>query len=291
MSTTHCGPEIWDDEIWHALAVSAVRSARNAGALCVLPVALAYRACVHVYAGELTAASALIDEAHAVSAATRMAPHRCAPLALVAWRGHEAAAMHEIDAAIQDATARGEGRALGFAQYATAVLYNGLGQYQKALTAARRACAHDDLGVTGWGLAELVEAAARSGDPAAAADALERLAERTTASATDWALGIEARCRALVSGGETAARLYEEAIERLAGTRIHVDLARAHLHDGEWLRRHARRVEARGHLHRAHDAFASMGADAFAERARRELLATGEKHDALPSHVPDAASA
>jgi tetratricopeptide (TPR) repeat protein len=176
-----------------------------------------------------------------------------------------------------NATARGEGRAVGFAKYVTALLHNGLGRYQDALDAARNACAHDDLGICGWALTELVEAAARSDRHEIASDALRRLEERTRASGTNWALGIEARSRALLSEGEAAERLYREAIERLACTRIRVELARARLHYGEWLRRERRRVDAREQLRRAYDAFASMSAEGLAERSRRELMATCEK--------------
>jgi DNA-binding CsgD family transcriptional regulator len=270
-------PELWDDEMWHQLATRAVGLARDAGALSVLPMALSYRACVHVHAGEFAAASALIEEADAISVATGNAPLRYTSLLLVAWRGQETAALNVIESDIRDATARGEGRALRFARYVTALLYNGLGRYREAFDAAHDACARDDLGVGGWALTELVEAAARSDRREIASEALRRLEERTSASGTDWALGVEARSRALLSEGEAAERLYREAIERLAGTRIRVELARARLHYGEWLRRERRRVDAREQLRHAHDAFASMGAEAFAERARRELIATSER--------------
>ncbi len=222
-------------------------------------------------------ASTLFEEAYAISEATGNAPLRHASLLLAAWCGPEAAALKVIEAGIQEGTARGLGRAIGFAHYVTALLYNGLGRYQEALAAAQRACAYDDLGVFGWALIELVEAGARSDCGDVASDALRRLAERTRATGTDWALGIEARSRALLSEGEVAEGLYREAIERLARTRIRVELARAYLHYGEWLRRQNRRVDAREQLRHAYDAFDSMGAEGFAERARRELLATGEK--------------
>jgi DNA-binding CsgD family transcriptional regulator/tetratricopeptide (TPR) repeat protein len=270
-------PELWDDETWHELATRAVTLARDTGALAVLPVALTSRACVDVYAGEFDAASALIEEADAITEATGSAPLRYTSLALAAWRGEEGAALKLIDSGIQDATARGEGRALGFAYYGTAVLYNGLGRYKEALVAAQRACAHDDLGLFGLALVELVEAATRSGSLAAASDAADRLVERTRACGTDWALGIQARSRALVSEDDAAESLYREAIERLGHTRIRVELARAHLHYGEWLRRQGRRIDAREQLRSAHAAFARMGAAGFAERAKREILATGEK--------------
>ena len=275
--------DLWDDQTWHELATRAVRICRDAGALAVLPNALTYRASLHVLAGEFTAASGLIEEAYAIAEAIGSAPLRYPSLLLAAWRGQEAAGLKVIEAGIQDARARGLERPIGFAQCVTAVLYNGLGRYQEALAAGQRARAYfpaddlDDLGPLGWALIELVEAGVRSDSREVASDALRQLAERTRASGTDWALGIEARSRALLSDGETAERLFREAIERLARTRIRVELTRAHLHYGEWLRRENRRVDAREQLRIAYDAFASMGAEGFAERTRRELLATGEK--------------
>jgi DNA-binding CsgD family transcriptional regulator len=269
-------PELWDDAAWHELTARAVGLARDAGALAVLPVALTYRAGVHVHAGEFGAAAGLIEEAEAITAATGNASLRYTSLMLAAWRGEEARALGLIDADVQDAIARGEGRALGLAGYATAVLYNGLGGYEAALAGARRACEHEDLGFFGWSLAELVEAGARSGASDEASTALQQLGERTRAAGSDWALGIQARSRALLSGGPAADALYREAIDRLGRSRIAVHLARAHLVYGEWLRREQRRVEAREHLRAAHDMFGRFGAAAFAERARRELQATGE---------------
>jgi DNA-binding CsgD family transcriptional regulator len=162
------------------------------------------------------------------------------------------------------------------AAYATAVLYNGLGRYETALAAAQQACEYDDLGLYGWALIEVVEAGARSGAHDAAAAALRPLEERTRGAGTDWALGIEARSRALLSNGPTADSLYVEAIDRLGHTRIVVHLARAHLVYGEWLRREERRVDAREQLRVAYEMLSRIGAEAFAERARRELMATGE---------------
>jgi DNA-binding CsgD family transcriptional regulator len=276
-SHRNLAPELWDDETWHELATRAVTLARDAGALAVLPNALTYRASLYVLAGEFAAASALIEEAYAIAEATGNAPLRYPSLLLAAWRGREAAALSVIEAGIQDATARGLDRPIGFALWVTALLYNGLGRYREALAAAQRACAHEDLGFFGFALAELVEAAARTDSPEVASDALRQLGERTRASGTDWGLGIEARSRALLSEGEAAERLYREGIERVGRTRIRVELARAQLHYGEWLRRENRRVDAREQLRPAYDAFASMGAEGFAERARRELVATGEK--------------
>ena len=172
-------------------------------------------------------------------------------------------------------TSRGEGRGVT-SQYAAALLYNGLGHYDKALAAAELACEYDDIGVLGWSLTELVEAAVRSGQPARASGALQRLSETTRASGTDWALGTEARSRALLSEGQAAENCYREAIERLGRTRMRPAVARAHLLYGEWLRRENRRRDARAELRTAHDLFTTMGIEAFAERARRELLATGD---------------
>ena len=275
--------DLWDDQTWYEIATRAVRICRDVGSLAVLPNALTYRAGLHVLAGEFAAASALIDEAYAIAEATGSAPLRYPSLLLAAWRGHEAEALNVIDACIQDAKARGLERPIGFSQCVTALLYNGLGRYHEALAAAQRARAYfptdhlDDLGQLGWALIELVEAGVHTGSRDLAADALRRLEERTSACGTDWALGIEARSRALLSEGDAAERLYREAIERLSRTRIRAELARARLHYGEWLRRENRRVDARQHLRRAHDEFASMGVGAFAARAKRELRSTGER--------------
>jgi DNA-binding CsgD family transcriptional regulator len=268
--------DLWDDEMWHELATRAVRLGRETGALTVLPLALTYRAVVHIHAGEFAAASALIEETDAITEATGNAPVRYSALLLVSWRGVEAEALELVNADVENATARGEGRAIGLAGFMTAVLYNGLGRYEAALASAQRACEYDDLGVFGFTLAELVEAGARSGAHDEAAAALRRLEERTSAVGTDWALGIQARSRALLSDGQAADSLYREAIERLERSRIAVHLARAHLVYGEWLRRENRRIDAREHLRTAHDMFSRAGAQAFAERAGRELSATGE---------------
>jgi DNA-binding CsgD family transcriptional regulator len=175
-----------------------------------------------------------------------------------------------------ESTFRSEARSIFMSEYSRAVLSNGLGRYESALVAAQRSCRQVDLGLHGWALSELVEAATRTGNRRTATDALRRLSERTQASATEWALGVEARSRALVSNGRAAESLYREAVERLGCTRIDVHLARSHLLYGEWLRRSNRRVDAREQLRRAHAIYDATGAEAFAERARRELLATGE---------------
>jgi DNA-binding CsgD family transcriptional regulator len=268
-------PEVWDDESWHALAERGVAVARDTGALTLLPIALTYRAGVAVHAGEFDAAAELVEEADAIIRATGNAPLAYTSLVLAAWRGRPDPALAAIEAGMAEAAARGEGRAIALAEYATAVLHNGLGAYDAALRAAERAREYQDLGLYAWTLSELIEAAVRCGRPELAVGALEELADRTGPAGTDWALGMQARARALVSGDDPEP-LYQEAIERLARTRIAVHLARARLLYGEWLRRASRRVDAREQLHAAHDSLAATGADAFAERARRELEATGE---------------
>jgi DNA-binding CsgD family transcriptional regulator len=268
--------DLWADERWHELATRAVRLCRDAGALIVLPLALGYRAVVHLHAGEFAAASSLAEEADAITEATGNAPARYSSLLLAAWRGVDADALEDMNWALENAIARGEGRAIGGYGYATAVLYNGLGRYEAALAGARSACEYDDLGIRGFALAELVEAGARSGAHEEAAAALRSLEERTGAAGTDWALGVQAWSAALLSDGKAAESRYREAIERLGRTRIAVHLARAHLVYGEWLRRENRRIDAREHLRTAYDMFSRTGAEAFAERARRELMATGE---------------
>jgi DNA-binding CsgD family transcriptional regulator len=231
---------------------------------------------VHIHAGEFAAASALIEESNSITAATGYAPLGFASGLLVTWRGDEAKAKDHFARKMPNARLRGEGRAIGQWNYMSALLYNGLGRYDEALACAREACEHDDLGVRGYALIELVEAAARGGSPEVAAEALRELEERTLAVGTDWALGILARSRALLASGEAPNTLHLEAIERLGRSRMVVHLARAHLLYGEWLRREHRRLDAREQLRVAYDMFHGMGAEAFAARARRELLATGE---------------
>jgi DNA-binding CsgD family transcriptional regulator len=268
--------EVWDDDSWDELTIRAVTLARDAGALMVLPIFLLYRAAVLIYAGEFATASVLIAEADAIVEATGNTRWQGTSLLLAAWRGQEDPTLNMAAASIKAATARGEGRAICMAELSRAVVYNGLGRYPDALAAAQRACEHEDFGMVNWPLTELVEAAARDGRLDVAATALGRLVQRTRAAGTDWALGIQARSRALVGDGEDADSLYREAIERLARTRIVVHHARAQLLYGEWLRRENRRTDARRQLRAAHDTFGRVGAEAFAERARRELLATGE---------------
>jgi DNA-binding CsgD family transcriptional regulator/tetratricopeptide (TPR) repeat protein len=266
---------VWDDETWHILASRHVKLARNAGALSELQLAVRSRILLHAHAGELEEGAALIAEAQAVADATGSQLGPYGALGVAAFRGREAEATELIQATMDGVTSRGEGRGVT-SQYAAALLYNGLGHYDKALAAAELVCEYDDLGVLGWSLAELVEAAVRSSQPARAFDALQRLSETTRASGTDWALGTEARSRALLSEGQTAENCYREAIERLGRTRMRPAVARTHLLYGEWLRRENRRRDARAELRTAHGLFTTMGIEAFADRARRELLATGD---------------
>jgi DNA-binding CsgD family transcriptional regulator len=267
---------LWDDESWHVLSARHVQLARTAGALTVLPLALEMHCASQVNAGEFAAAQALIDEIDAITAAAGSAPLNDAAVLLAGWRGIEAAALARIASAMEDAAERGEESTLTLAEYATAVLYNGLGRHDLALAAAQRSCEHHPAKAYARALIELVEGATRSGRPELAADAFEQLSEATTLSGTDWALGLEARTRALISEGEAAERCHREAIGRLARTRARVELARAQLLYGEWLRREQRPLDAREQLRAAYDLCLEAGMEAFAERAARELLASGE---------------
>ncbi|HWB21659.1 MAG TPA: LuxR C-terminal-related transcriptional regulator [Gaiellaceae bacterium] len=268
---------VWDDAGWHAISDAHVRIAREAGALGELPVALGQRAYAHLFAGELTAAASLIEEIQTATEATGslLAPY--APVALAAFRGREPEAASLIDNSRTDVLDRGEGLGLSVLDWAEAVLYNGLGRYEDARAAALRVGEHpSDFGTSNWGAAELIESAVRTGRPDLAAAARALLDERAGASGTDWALGILARSNALLAEDEVAEGLYVEAIERLGRSPMAADLARAHLLYGEWLRRRRRRLDAREQLRTAHDLFSDFGMEAFAERARVELEATGE---------------
>jgi DNA-binding CsgD family transcriptional regulator len=269
---------VWDYETCVAVATRGVLVARESGALAVLAVSVNVLAQAVALGGESGSAASLIAEADSVTEATgtQVAPYGA--LVLAGLQGREAEAATVIDGTIRDATAGGQGTAVQYAHWARSILLNGLGRYPEALAAAQ--AASDDtpeLFVSAWALSELIEAAARSEDKTRARGALERLAEATSAAETDWGLGIAARSRALLSEGETAERLYREAIERLGRTRLRPELARAHLLYGEWLRRENRRVDARERLRTAHEQFSSIGMEAFAQRARKELLATGER--------------
>jgi ATP/maltotriose-dependent transcriptional regulator MalT len=241
-----------------------------------LPIALMHLSLMHVFEGKLDTAAALVEEIDSIIDATGSRRINVAKLMLAACKGDEARASKLIDEAERDAIERGEGFVLTFGEHAQAVLHNALGHYETALDNAQRASAQDELHASAWSLPELVEAAVRSDKPELATDALERLCQCTHVAGTEWALGIEARSRALLSDGAIAEALYREAIDRLGRCRVALQLARAHLLYGEWLRRRGRRVDAREQLRIARAKFLEMGAEAFAQRAIRELLATGE---------------
>ncbi|WP_218775836.1 helix-turn-helix transcriptional regulator, partial [Streptomyces sp. 13-12-16] len=276
--------ELWDDETWHVLTTRAVRVARETGALNFLPLALSYRAAVHVHAGEFDQAAELINESGNLTEVTGNSPLGYAPLLLTAWRGDDVRAAELIRTGVRSASTWGEGRAIGLGHYLLAVLLNGLGRYEEALVSAELGCQYDDLAVAGFTLMELVEAAVRGGDPETAAAALARLEERAAVSGTEWALGVLARSRALLSDGRTADRLYGEALGHLGRSRVALHLARTHLVYGEWLSGEGRHADARAQLRTAFDMLQGFGAGAFAERARRELLALGES---VRSHEAD----
>jgi DNA-binding CsgD family transcriptional regulator len=268
--------DVWDDELWHVLATRGVRVARDTGALNLLANAANYLAALNVHSGNFAAAEALIDEVDAITQATGLPPLKYAAVMLAASRGDQAQVQTFFETSFQNVSERGEGSAFGLFWWLFALLHNGHGHYGEALAAARQACEHEDVMAYGWALVELIEAGVRVGRPDEAAAALERLSERTQASGTDWALGIEAVSRALLSDGQDAEPLYREAVERLARTLGVVHLARARLLYGEWLRRENRRVDAREQLRAAHEMFSGIGAEGFSERARHELAATGE---------------
>jgi DNA-binding CsgD family transcriptional regulator/tetratricopeptide (TPR) repeat protein len=269
---------VWDYDTCVAVAARGVQLARDSGALTVLVVAVNVLAQAVALGGDFDRAEALIAEAHAVRDATgaQVAPYGA--LVLAGLQGREPDASTLIDTTITEATAGGQGTAVQYAHWARSVILNGLGRYPEALAAAREA--GDDtpeLFVSAWALSELIEAATRSNERELARASLQRLAAITVVAGNDWALGIVARSRALVSDGQTAQRFYLEAIERLGRTRLRPEVGRAHLVYGEWLRRENRRVESRVELRLAHEMFTAIGMEAFTERARIELLATGEK--------------
>ena len=270
-------PDLFDDRAWHILATRSVQLARDKGALGVLPIALNNLATLRSFEGDLEAASGLLEESDAIADATGTARIAFAKVTLAAFRGDETKVSELVDVGDAAAHDRGEGVLITFGEHARALLYNGLGRYDAALPSAESASARDELCVSEWSLPELVEAATRSGRRDIAEGALVRLTERTQAAGTEWALGIEARSRALLSEEASAEELYREALERLGSCRLTSERGRAHLLYGEWLRRAGRRVDAREQLYTAHDLLAAIGMDAFAERTRRELLATGEK--------------
>jgi DNA-binding CsgD family transcriptional regulator len=269
---------VWDYDRCFKIGTRAVALARDLGALEVLAAADNATGQAAAFGGDFASAALLIAEVDAVKEATgtRIGPY--AAIALAGIRGREAEASELIDRVTTEATTGGQGTAVQYAHWAKSVLLNGLGRYQEALAAAVQASEHTpELFIASWALPELIEAASRTENAELAKGALTRLGEHTKACETDWALGIHARSRALVTGAEAAEPLYREAIERLGRTRLRPDLARAHLLYGEWLRRQHRRVDARARLRVAYDLCITIGMEAFAERARGELIATGER--------------
>jgi DNA-binding CsgD family transcriptional regulator len=267
--------EIWDDEGAYVLSQHHVEIARKAGALSEVALALSSRTPVLVFAGELPAAGSAVAETAAVEEATGIASAPYGALIVAAWQGHSREAQVLIEDTLREATARGEGVGVAICEYTRAVLANSAGEYHDALTAARSASEYREVVAENWGLLELIESATRSGRSDLARDTLNRLAEKTQACGTEWALGVEARSRALVSADGGAEDHFREAIDRLGRTRMRGDLARARLLYGEWLRRANRRVDARSALSNAFEMFTAMGMAGFAERARRELSAAG----------------
>jgi DNA-binding CsgD family transcriptional regulator len=268
---------MWDDHAWTVLFTRQLELARRTGALSALAFALGTGTTVYAFFGELGTAALLEEEQRAASDATGIASDPSPRLGLASLRGREAEFEQLMRTMIREAEARGEGIALTTAEFLSGGLYNALGRYEAALAAVLPAERFYSEGSAIWALTELIEAAVRLGQPERAQRAFERVEETTRAAGTDWALGIEARLRALLSDGDDAEELYNEAITRLARTRIRIQLARTHLLYGEWLRRQRRRLDAREQLRTAHEMFRDAGVDAFAERARVELEATGER--------------
>lgn len=264
-----------DDESFHLLSGRNLQLARDTGALTLLPQAIEMHAVCLMDAGELGSAQDLLDEATAITDALGTAPIVDGALLLISWLGDEAAAQERIQDSIRDATERGEETAITAAEYARALLFNALGRHEDALVAAQRSCDHHPAKAYPKALVEMIEAAAPTGRLDLGQEAFTQLSEGTSLIATDWALGLEARARALLSDGDMAERWYLEAVECLGRTRVRTELGRTHLLYGEWLRRAGQRLEARAQLRTAHEMFTSMGAQAFTLRAEHELLATG----------------
>jgi len=268
---------VWEEEYWYATVARQLQSVRQAGLLVDLPIWVQTMAIMTAWRGDFAAAASLIAEAEAIAAATGSGFARYAAVFLAGFRGAEAEAAPLIEAVITAARAVGQGLGVQWSQWISAIMYNSLGRYEQALAEAQQAAEQaPELFISMWALAELIEAASRTGQTALAADALGRLAEATSTGQSDWGQGIYARCRALLSDGADAEGWYGEAVGRLSRTGFRSELARAYLLYGEWLRRQGRRADARAQLRTAHEMFAAIGMLAFAERARRELLATGE---------------
>jgi len=269
---------LWDFESWSATSSRQVELAREVGALAMLSVALNGQAMIAAWSGDLEAAGALVAEDDAIKHATgaQIAPYGA--MLLAAYQGRIADATALVTTTIEDSIVRGEGLGVDLARWTAAILNNGVGRYEQALAMASPASAETPgLYISTWMLPERIEAAVRCGQPEVAASALQEFMTAAEPGDSDWGLGVAARSQAMLTEGQRAESFYRESIERLSRTRILTELARTHLLCGEWLRRENRRVDARQHLRTAHEMFLRMSADGFAERARRELAATGEQ--------------
>ena len=267
---------LWDFDGWSAISTRQVEVAREAGGLALLSVALTGHGMIAAWSGDLEAAASLAAEDEALKQATGAGIAPYGAMLLAAYQGRSNEASELIEATTNDSVVRGEGLGVDLARWTTAILANGLGRYEEALAAAQPASDETPgLYISTWMLPERIEAAVRHAKPKVAAEALEQFTEHAHIADAQWACGVEARSRALLSEGEAAEHLYREAIDRLSTTRVRTELARAHLLFGEWLRRQNRRVDARQQLHTAHDLFASMGADGFGDRARRRAARDG----------------
>lgn len=274
---SYAAQALWDEESYRALPTRQIQLARQTGALPVLPMSLTLRIEAHLHAGELEAAASMLEDLDALTDVAPAQVPRYAAIAVACARGREADARERVKVGLDAVVARGEGIGLAFIERTAMVLYNALGKYGDALSMARPATeGRADLQSPPW-LQELVEAAVRTGERQLASDALEELAGMTRIIGTAWALGIEARSRALLSDGAAAEDLYRRAIDHLERSEARIELARAHLLYGEWLRRESRRADARAQLRTAYHEFTARGWEAFADRARSELQATGEK--------------
>jgi DNA-binding CsgD family transcriptional regulator len=285
-AATRGAVDVWDDESWRELSIRQVELARAAGALSLLPFALCQEIAMHLHAGELTTAASLVREFTAVKKATSAGVPDFGAMLLAAWQGRSRDALWLIEEIVSDMDTRGRGFGVSIAHYAASVLRNGLGQYEDALASAELAVSHpEDLGFANLALAELIEAAVRSGRPERAATARQRLTAITQPSGTAWGLGVAARSRALLSEGDIAERLYQEAIACLGSAPAGAELARAHLLYGEWLHSEDRRGEAREHLQAAHGMLQEMEIGAFGDRAGRMLAAASGARRARPLRV------
>jgi DNA-binding CsgD family transcriptional regulator len=278
MAATIATAVLWDVDALLATTSRLVRLVREAGALGELPLNLYSLGVATAWIGDLRGTAALAAESDSVSTATRSHFPPFLQLRLLSLQGRETECSTLIAQVIRQSEGDAQGDITTPAHWAGAVMYNGLARYDDAVSAARQATSNTlNPALPTWVLPELVEAAARSGHADLAHDALRRLIETTQPCGTDFALGIEARSRAILSDEAHAEHAYREAIGRLSGTRLRPEVGRAHLLFGEWLRREGRRLEARAELRSAHETFCEIGMEAFADRSRRELIATGEK--------------